>query len=98
MLQEARLPPLDLGPRERLHLECFHPAGQTVSDPWEGQHIGRAREQKTAWAIIFIDRLLDRQEQAGRALNLVDDSPFQAPNEFAGSDLAASNCLIVEPI
>ena len=32
--------------------------GRTIGDPWQGQHIRRAREKKTAWATIFIDRLL----------------------------------------
>ena len=96
-LQKARCPPLDLGPRERQHPECLHPAGQAVGDPWHGQHIGRAREKKTAWAIILIDRLLDRQKQVGRTLNLVDGDPVQTPDEPGriGSG-RIKHCLVIE--
>lgn len=59
MLQESRRPAFDLRPCERQHLDGFHPPGQAVCDPRQGQDICRAGEQEAARSVVFVDRLLD---------------------------------------
>src|SRR5690606_35919730 len=55
------------------------------------------RKEKPAWAIIFVDRLLDRQQQVGCALDLVDDRLVQAPDEASRVGLGSvQNRLVVE--
>jgi hypothetical protein len=71
----------DFRPSQGQHPNGFHPASEAVSDARQGQHIGRAGQQETARAIIFVDRLLDRQQQIGRALDLVDDGAIQTSDE-----------------
>jgi hypothetical protein len=39
------------------------------------------RGQKSAWAIVLVDRLFDRQQQVRRALYFVDDGPVQASDK-----------------
>ena len=96
-LQKCRRAAFDFGPRQRQHLEGLHPAGETVGDPWQGQHIRRAREEKPARTIILVDRLLDRQKQVGSALDLVDDGPVEAPDETGRIGLGSlEDGLIVE--
>lgn len=80
-LKEGRSTAVDLGLRQRQHPERFHPSGKTVGDPRQGQHIGRASEEKSTRAIILVDRLLDREEQIRCALDLIDDGSIQAPDE-----------------
>ena len=45
------------------------------------QHIRRTGEPESTWAIVLIDRLLDREQQVRHTLDLVDDSLVEAPDE-----------------
>lgn len=98
-LQKDQWPAFDLGPRQRQHLDGFHPAGEAVGDSWQGQHVRRAGEQKPTRTImiILVDRFLDRQQQVRRALDLVNDGPVQAPDEAGRIGLGGlQDRLIVE--
>ena len=80
-LEEGRRPAFDLGLCQRQHLDGLHPSGQAVGDPRQGQHVRRSGEQESPRPIVLVDRLLDRQQQVGGALDFVDDGSVQAPDE-----------------
>ncbi|SPZ48102.1 Uncharacterised protein [Agrobacterium tumefaciens] len=66
---------------KREHPNGFHPARQTVRNPRQRKHIRRPGQEETAGPIVFVNRLLDCQQQIRRALNLIDDGTIETANE-----------------
>ena len=79
--QESRRLAGHLGAGQRQHLDGFHPAGQTVGDARQREHVRGAGQQEAAGAIVLVHGFLDRQQQIGRALDLIDDRLVQSANE-----------------
>ena len=77
-------PPLatvDLAPRQREQRQSLHPAGQRVRDTRHEHEIGRAGQQEASGPPVGVDGLFDREQQARRALHLVDHSPVEAAHQ-----------------
>jgi hypothetical protein len=64
---------INLALRERPELDGLHPAGQRVRQATEPQHPGRSAEQVAARTSVVVYLNLDRQQQFGDPLDLVDD-------------------------
>lgn len=62
----------------------FHAARQAVGNLGQRQDVGRAGQQKPAGAAILVDGHLERQQQPGCALYLVDDGPVQSAHQTHG--------------
>jgi hypothetical protein len=64
---------VDLPLRERPEFDGLHPAGQRVRQGTEPQHPSRSAEQVAAGTSVVVHLNLDRQQQLGYPLYLVDD-------------------------
>jgi hypothetical protein len=63
--------------------------GQRVGHHRQGHQVGRAGQQEASRPAIAVDRLLDGQQQARRALNLVDNhGPITADESHDGLIMA----------
>ena len=62
---------------KRQELQGFHPASQRVRDRGQRHQIGGTGQKKPTRPAVFIDALLDGQQQLGCALDLIDHRPVQ---------------------
>ena len=74
--------PVDLALRQRPELDCLHPSREYVRQPPQAEHAGGAGEQEPAGTRVGVDRLLDREQQFGHPLDLIDDHEISAGNEL----------------
>jgi hypothetical protein len=64
---------LDLALRQRPHLHSVDATWQRVRDPLRCEHVRRAGDEKPSRPRVSVHRLLERQQQAWRAVNLIDE-------------------------
>ena len=74
---------MDLALGERPETRELRAARERILDPAVAQHIRRAREQEPPRGWIPVDGLLDRQQQVGDALDLVDHDRLVQTGEEA---------------
>ena len=63
------------------HPDGFNPTCETVGHPRQSHDVGFTGQQETARTVVFVYRLLDRQEKFRRTLNFVDNDLIQTPDE-----------------
>ena len=71
-VEDILAPPLDLRLGERPEIEDLDPACQRLVDLRCGEDVRGAGEEKPAGPLIEIDGFLDREQEVGSALHLVD--------------------------
>jgi hypothetical protein len=69
---------LDLPQRHGIQDDVHRPAGEAFADPPHQEQVGRAGQGEVELARPPVDGLLDRREQFGRLLHLVDDDLVSA--------------------
>jgi hypothetical protein len=72
---------VDLRLGERPELDPPDPPGQRLRDPRGGENVRRARQQKPPGRRFLVDRLLDRVEEVGGQLDLVDQHRSAQPSD-----------------
>lgn len=72
IVDEALVDVVDLALGERPEREVLNPSRQCVGDGGQRQDVGGAREQELAAGLVGIEASLDRQQQLGYALDLID--------------------------
>ena len=75
-----------------------HASGQRIRELGHEQHVGRAGQDEAARRPPPVDRMLERGEEFGDALHLVQDGPFRQLGHEADGVLPgrAAQCLVVE--
>jgi hypothetical protein len=63
----------DLPLRQGPEVDVLDPSGEGIGDDPGGEQVRRSRDQELATRVRAVEDHLDRQEKAGRPLNLVDD-------------------------
>ena len=56
-----------------MQAQDLHPTDQRIGQPGHQQHVGRARQQEASRRALSVHRRLDRREQAGGSLHLIED-------------------------
>ena len=78
-IRRCHAAPLD----ERRQAQVLRSPGERVGDPRRGQDFRRAGEQELPRSRIVIDAHLNRQEQVGHALDLIDHNRRDEPRDEA---------------
>ena len=76
--------PVDLPLRQGPELDCLHPSREYVRQTPQAEDAGGAGEQEPAGTRVGVDRLLDREQQVGHPLDLIDDHKVSAGDELGG--------------
>src|SRR5680860_402217 len=83
-LEKAFAAPFDLPLREGPQAQHLHAAGERVGDARQAEHVRRAGEDEAAGATVLVDARLDREQQVGRSLHLVNDQRARIAGDEGG--------------
>jgi hypothetical protein len=74
--------PVDLPLRQGPELDGLYPSRECVRQAPQAEDAGGAGEQEPAGTRVGVNRLLDREQQFGHPLNLIDDHEVSAGDEL----------------
>lgn len=75
---------VDLALSQRPELNGLQPSRQGIRQPLEAQHLGRPGKQETPRPLVDVDSVLEREEELGRSLHLVDEQQPVVAQETHG--------------